>query len=437
MRTQYELRNLPGPHLSGFRNLSPTPAVYLPHSRYAFPMRRAALAALTLLLFAACDTGGPEERYGFVALLGRDTVSIESVTRRGNKIVSDEVDRFPRVRQRHTEIELADDGSIKRLVMDIHTPSEPENQRDRRVEAEVNGRTVRISKRDKAGTLKRTFDTDGGTAMAHLPQMYSLYDLYLAVALRKATAANVAPGEPIPMRQFYIDREFDNFPLHRGVVKQLPDGKAEIRHDWLSGTGEATLDSSFRLLRYSGDRTTYKVDVSRLAQLPDVKSIGTRFAALEKSSGGMKALSVRDTTRAAIGTATITVDYSRPLARGRRLVGGIIPYNQVWRTGANAATQFTTSAPITLAGIPIPAGKYTLWTVPRQAGVDLIVNSQTGQWGTGYDRRHDVGRGALTTDSLSSPVEAFTISIQSAGERRGSLFMEWGPFRWTAPITIQ
>ena len=61
------------------------------------------------------------------------------------------------------------------------------------------------------------------------------------------------------MRQFYIDREFDRFPLHSGVVRRLPNGKAEIYHDWLAGTGEATLDSSRRMLRYSGARTTYTV----------------------------------------------------------------------------------------------------------------------------------------------------------------------------------
>ena len=389
------------------------------------------------LLLAACASDQPTERYGFVARLGRDTVSVESVTRSRNKLVSDEVDRFPRVRQRHTEIDLDDDGSIERLVMDIHTPSEPEDQRERRVEVEVNNDSVRISKRDGTGTKRRSFATDGGIAMAHLPQMYSLYELYFAAALTHATASNVPAGEPVQMRQFYIDREFDHFPLHQGVVRALPGGKAEIRHDWLSGTGEATLDSSYRLLGYSGARTTYKVDVARLTDLPDVKAIGEQFAALETKSGGMKSLSVRDTTRAAIGNATFAVDYSRPLARGRVLVGGIIPYDQVWRTGANAATQFTTSAPISIAGMRLPAGMYTLWTVPHANGVELIVNKQTGQWGTGYDRSHDLGKSPMATDTLATLVDKFTISIQPVDARRGTLVMEWGPFRWTAPIVVQ
>ena len=389
-----------------------------------------------VLLLAGCETNQPEERYGFVARLGRDTVSVESVTRRGNTLVSDEVDRFPRVRQRHTEVTLGDDGSIRKLVMDIHTPSEPEDQQDRHVEADVSGNSVVISKRDKTGTKKRTFDTGGGIAMAHVPQMYSLYELYFDAALRHARATNVASGNRVQMRQFYIDREFDNFPLHQGFVRTLPGGKAEIRHDWLSGTGEATLDSANRLQSYSGERTTYKVDVARLTELPDVKAIGAKFAALETKTGAMKQLSARDTTRAAIGNATFEVDYSRPLARGRTLLGGIIPYDQVWRTGANAATQFTTSAPITLAGLRLPAGKYTLWTIPRASKVELIVYKQTGQWGTSYNASQDLGKAAMVTESLTTPVEKFTISVLPVDAARGTLVMEWGPFRWTAPIVV-
>src|ERR1700733_8664799 len=88
------------------------------------------LGAVSSLL--SC-TAPKEERYGFVALLGRDTISIESISRRGNELTSDEADRFPIVRIRHTVVELNDDGSIRHLVMDIHSPSEPAGQRDRKV----------------------------------------------------------------------------------------------------------------------------------------------------------------------------------------------------------------------------------------------------------------------------------------------------------------
>jgi len=396
-------------------------------------MRQFILLGLAL---GACRDNPPTERYGFVARLGRDTVSVESVTRRGNTVTSDEVDRFPRVRQRHTEIELGPDGGIRRLTMTIVTPSEPPNQRERRVTARVTLDSVHISKEDGTGTVRRAFATGGNIAMAHLPQMYSLYELYFAAALGRLADSSSTTGDTVRLRQFYIDREFDRFPLHTGRVRRLPGGKAEIAHDWLAGIGEATLDSNHHLLQYSGARTTYKVDVTRLAEPPDVQAIGQQFAALETKSGGFTQLSVRDTARANIGPATFAVDYSRPLTRGRELLGKLIPYDRVWRTGANAATQFTTSAPITLAGIRMAAGTYTLWTVPHVKGTDLIVNTQTGQWGTGYDGARDLGKAPMATDSLSAPVQKFTISIAPTDARHGTLAMEWGPFRWTAPIVV-
>jgi hypothetical protein len=397
-------------------------------------MNRFVLAALAIL---ACSPGAPPEQYGFVTRLGHDTIAVESVTRRGNTVTSDAVDRFPRVRRRHTEIELDPDGGIRHLAMDIHTPSEPAEQRERRVVADVTADSVHVSKRDRAGTTTRAFATGGGMAMAHVPQMYSLYELYFAAALKRAAVAHHAPGDTVQMRQFYIDREFDRFPLHGGIVRPLPGGRAEITHDWLAGTGEATLDSAYRLLRYSGARTTYKVDVSRLPTPPDIGAVAHQFEALEAKGGGVRQLSVRDTMRAGIGGATFTVDYGRPLARGRVLLGDVIPYDRVWRTGANAATQFTTSAPITIAGMAVPAGSYTLWTVPRTGGVELVVNRQTGQWGTGYNPTHDLGRALMKTETLAAPVEQFTISIDSAGPGRGALAMAWGPFRWTAPIEVR
>ena len=397
-------------------------------------MKRFTLAALLAL---ACAPAASTERYGFVTLLGSDTIAVESVTRRGSTVTSDAVDRFPRVRRRHTEIELRPDGGIRHLVMDIHTPSEPVAERERHVVAEVTADSVRVTKRDGTGALTRAFATGGGMAMAHVPQMYSLYELYFQAALQRAAAARRTAGDTVQMRQFYIDREFDRFPLHHGTVRIVSDSQAEIDHDWLAGTGAATFDSAHRMLHYSGARTTYLVEVSRLTAPPEIRSIADAFEARETKAGGMKQLSVRDTTRANIGGASFTVDYGRPLARGRVLVGNVIPYDQVWRTGANAATQLTTSAPIALAGLTLPAGKYTLWTIPRARGVELVVNRQTGQWGTGYNPAQDLGRAAMATDTLATPVDEFTISIDSTGARRGTLTMAWGTFKWTAPIELR
>jgi len=392
------------------------------------------LAAVVSLL--SCNTP-PAERYGFLTMLGHDTISIESTTRQGNTLTSDEVDRFPRVEIRHTVVNLNDDGSIQHLVMDIQTPSEPPGQRDRKVFADVANNKVHLSKTDSIGTVNRDFPTGGGIVVAHVPQMYSLYELYFAAALKQAAASKLAAGSPVQMRQFYIDREFDRFPLGHATVTLLDSGKLEITHDWLSGTGEAIMDSSYNMLSYSGDRTTYKVQVKRLTTPPDIKPIADRFVAKETAAGNVKSLSVRDTTRAQIGNAMFTVDYGRPLLRGRTLLGDVIPYDRVWRTGANAATQFTTSTPIRLAGMQVPTGTYTLFTAPHTNGVDLIVNKQSGQWGTEYNGSLDLGTARMVSEVATATVEEFTISIIPSDDRHGTLVLEWGSLRWIAPIEVQ
>lgn len=388
-----------------------------------------------VLLLVSCNTQ-PAEHYGFITTLGSDTIAVESMTRQGNTITGDAVDRFPVVRVRHTVIELNEDGSIRHLVMDIHTPSEPADQRDRKVVADVANNTVHISKTDGTGTLKRDFATGGSIVVAHVPQMYSLYELYFAAALKQAKAANLAAGSTVQMRQFYIDREFDRFPLGRARVQLPGDGRAEITHDWLSGTGEAIMDSGYHMLSYSGARTTYKVKVNRLALPPDIKSLAGRFEALETKAGALRELSVRDTLHATIGNVLFTIDYGRPLMRGRQLLGDVIPYDRIWRTGANAATQFTTSASVKIGGMQVPAGTYTLFTAPHTNGTDLIVNRQSGQWGTEYNGSRNLGMVKLTTEALPVPVEAFTISIVPTDTHHGTLAMEWGTFRWAVPIEV-
>ena len=207
--------------------------------------------------------------------------------------------------------------------------------------------------------------------------------------------------------------------MHRGSVRPMGHDTVELRHDWLAGIGVAVVDSARRMLSYSGARTTYRVQVDRLADPPDVQAIGERFAAAEHARGGVVSLSVRDTLRASIGQATFTVDYGRPLARGRTLLGDVIPYDYVWRTGANAATQFTTSANIMLGTIALAPGTYTLWTAPHTGRVMLIVNRQTGQWGTEHDAKFDIGTTPLTTGAPASPVEKFSISITGRDQRSG------------------
>lgn len=395
-------------------------------------------SSLLPILILACSSATPPERYGFVTVLGNDTVAVERVERSPDRLVADGVDRWPFVRRRHTEFQLNDDGTIRRMVMDVRTPNgATPRERGRRVTADFSKDKVEISVRDSAGQRDTAFATRGAITVPHVSMMYSVIELEIATALRRAAATGLGPTDSVPFQQFYPDRDVGpSFTMHRGRVVPKGGGKVELRHGWLSGTGDVTVDSAGRMLSYSGERSTYKVSVTRVATPPDVDSITTRLAAAEHATGQQQ-LSVRDTVRATIGAASFMVDYGRPLARGRTLLGDVIPYDRIWRTGANAATQFTTSVPITLAGLSLPAGTYTLWTAPHAQSVDLIVNKETGQWGTEYSREQDLGRARLGSENSPSPMERFTISIEPKDAKHGTLALAWGSFRWTAPIVVR
>jgi len=122
--------------------------------------------------------------------------------------------------------------------------------------------------------------------------------------------------------------------------------------------------------------------------------------------------------------------------RGRVIFGNVVPWNQVWRTGANQATIFETGADLVVAGTTVPAGKYSLWTLPSQSGWKLIVNTNTGQWGTDYDARYDLARLDMKVEPLPQPVEQFTIAIEPKG-KGGVLRLEWEKTRASIPFLKQ
>jgi hypothetical protein len=113
---------------------------------------------------------------------------------------------------------------------------------------------------------------------------------------------------------------------------------------------------------------------------------------------------------------TIKVHYSSPRMRGRKIYGGLVPYGQVWRTGADEATTFVTDANLTVAGKDVPAGSYTIFTVPNQDKWTLIINKKTGEWGIPYKYESDeLLRADTNVSKTPAPVENFTIGFDQAG----------------------
>lgn len=109
---------------------------------------------------------------------------------------------------------------------------------------------------------------------------------------------------------------------------------------------------------------------------------------------------------------TITVDYSTPSMKGRKIYGGLVPFTEVWRTGANEATTFVTNTDVVIGGTTVPAGSYTLYTLPGEKAWKLIISKKTGQWGVPYPgAQSDFGRFEMQTQLIEIPIEKLQISF--------------------------
>ena len=383
-----------------------------------------AQALLASLMCGACAQE-PTETWGFIATLGSDTTSVERITRAGNRITGDAVGRSPLVVRRRWEATLAPDNSVQNWTMDTHIANAEAGAADLHHEFALADEAVRVKRHTGAGRTEHTFANPYVRTVPWNAFLYGSFEMLFQAARETPDTARIGQ---------YFFEGWSEGKLGFAHVRRLGDGRLGITSTGLSGMGTAQMDDAGRMMSYSGEGTTYKQEVTRVSDVPDLDALFARFAADERAKGVARALSERDTMRAIVGTANITVDYSRPLARGRKLVGGLIPFDRVWRTGANAATQLIVDAPVTLGGIPLQAGIYTLWTLPTEDGVQLVINRQTGQWGTGYNASHDIARVPMQVDALDAPVEQFTIRVDDSGTR---LLMEWGDFRWSAALVTE
>jgi len=136
------------------------------------------------------------------------------------------------------------------------------------------------------------------------------------------------------------------------------------------------------------------------------------------------------------GGATITVDYSSPRMHGRKIFGELVPYGEVWRGGANEATTFVTSAGVRIGSLDVPAGSYTLFTIPNNGKPwTLIVSKKTGEWGVPYPgEESDFGRTEMSGSVLPSPVENFTIGFTHKRGDTCVMHMDWDTTSATVKI---
>ena len=386
--------------------------------------------ALLFLASASLSAQTPATAY-LVTRLGVDTVGIERYTRTHSRLEGDLVLRYPRVRTYHYVADLGPRGEMKSLTTVVTRPGAAPNAPPAMKFVSNFSDSVAVIRVERNGTIDTTLTGrkiyHGGVAATLFtePPAYGIYEQALASARlgRDSVAyALVGPGAgPVP--SIIIRR--------RGA-----DSVSFTSTFFPNWTEVARVDSRGQILGLDAGATTVKTTAQRVSNL-DFDGIVGRWSAYEAAHGGaIGQMSPPDTVRAAVSGANVVVAYSRPLKRGRVIFGNIVPWNQVWRTGANAATMFTTDRDLVFGNTVVPAGKYTLWTLPTPTGAKLIINRETGQWGTDYHQDKDFARVDLTAKQLSQPVEQFVIGVNPQGSG-GVLHMAWDDREYSVPFTVK
>jgi hypothetical protein len=147
--------------------------------------------------------------------------------------------------------------------------------------------------------------------------------------------------------------------------------------------------------------------------------------------------SPRETASVELKSGSIKISYGAPSTRGRKIMGDIVPYDKVWRTGANEATSFVTNTSLKIGSTIVPAGTYTLYTLPGPDDWMLIVNKQTGQWGTEYSQAQDLARIPMKSTKLGSPQEKMSITFEKTSGNSTELHVKWENADESVVITAQ
>jgi hypothetical protein len=389
-------------------------------------MRRSFALPLLLTVVAAVPALA-QQRGTFVIRLGRDTTAVETFTRSATHLEGDGLYRQPRTTVRHFSVDFGADGRPTKAEITIRTPGAAANAPpvQRTTMTFTRDSVVAETRRDTSVVTRRVAAAQGilpiwGNAASSFVIMEMLVARLRAARNPDSMAVPVYGGGT-------QSQTWSIKPLGRDSV-------------WLYDANDvfhARVDRDGRILGAVPLSGTQQFSIERVASA-DINALATSFAARDQAGQSLGQLSPRDTVRATVGGASLLIDYSRPSKRGRTVFGStVVPWGQVWRLGANAATQFRTDKALEIGGVTLPAGFYTLWAIPQPGAWKLLINSQTGQWGTAHDASKDLFALDLTVSALPQPAERFTITVTPSGSSGGAFTFDWDTTRASIPFTVR
>jgi hypothetical protein len=350
----------------------------------------------------------------FVVTLGRDTIAAERFRFGRSRIDGEVVTRLRETVRRPYAMTFDAEGNPARLEFSTRRPTDtPASPPLQTAIITLTGDTIVMETKRNDSTVTRRVAAPPGTVPL-LGQSYASYSILTRRAVRTGVDSVEIPTWAVGASRTDV---FSIVRVNADTMKIVAP----------FGTMYARVDADGRIQGAHALGSTFKVVVTR-APMTDLTAIAMMAP--------IPQLSPRDTLRTSIGGANFTVTYSRPMKRGRVLFGETVPWGDVWRTGANEATHFHTDKDLVIGGAAVPAGTYTLWTIPRPEGWTLIINKQTGQWGTIYDPAQDLARVEMHDEAPETREEQFTISLEPR-DPGAVLRLRWDDREAWVPIEIK
>src|SRR5687767_11071926 len=355
----------------------------------------------------------------YVVKLGRDTVAVERFTRTADRLEGDLAIRTGGLRTTHYVMHLAPDGSVQRMETSTRPGiGGPDVQPTLSQTVTWVGDTI-VTEQKRGDSIRVVRMAARPGAVVYLPYGYGPYRLAMQRLSQPTDSVMMYPmaAQTIwPLRLRRISSDSVNLETFNGVIHANVDSRGQIRR-----------------MQTVGGTFTLGAEAMPYERFPVIVA---QFAESEKSAGVIRQLSIRDSVRAVVaGRANIAIDYHRPAKRGRVIFGGLVPYDSVWRTGANNATSFRTDTDLIVGDARVPAGSYTLWSIPSRSGWTLIINKQTGQWGTIYNREQDLVRIPMQVRTIPESREQFQITVEP--ETAGAVLrLAWDDREAWVPIRL-
>ncbi len=382
------------------------------------------MVGLTATANAFAQRPNPLDSAVFVTRLGSDTLVVERVIRSPQRVEAEVAMRVPRTTRTVSVLQLSPSGMLERMEATTFDTTGGGAAAARREIVTRVGDSLRIE--TTAGDQRRTRAV---RAEPHaLPFIDMVHWPYEIALVRLKTSGVTDASQPL-----LTGSRVSNFAFARVGADSMT-----ITHP-SRGTMRLRVDSAGRLMALDAGATTRKLVVERRPWMP-IDDLVKRWTAQDAAGRSLGALSGRARSSNVVAGATIGLDHGTPSKRGRRIWGALVPFGTLWRTGANEATHFETDRDLVFGTggdtLVVPAGRYTLFSVPERDGGWLIINRETGQAGTAHDPAQDLGRVRLSTQPLRTPIETFTIKAETEGGTN-LLRLQWDDAERVVPFRVR